>query len=123
MTDEALMSRVKSCLHFFDWDRPANQAIFAEVKAINSEIRLEHNKDKRAIEKTFKAQKAEEAKALPSKRMTDEELADAIDVMICTKVVDGTISAAEIAQLKDIRNIKLKDRDVVINVVNYKDLA
>ena len=76
------------------------------------------------MEVAFKAQREEDVKVKASnaKRMTDEELADAIDVMICSKVSDQTISAAEIAQLKDIRNIKLKDRDVVINVVNYKEM-
>ena len=123
MTGDVLMSRVKSCLSMFKWDRQANQAIYGEAKAILSEIRLEWSKEKRAMEEAFKAQRAEEAKAKPRLTpMTEEELSDSIDILLTTKVNNQTISAAEIAQLSSIRNLKKKDRDITIQTVNYKDL-
>jgi hypothetical protein len=120
ITADQFQSRIKACLG-------ENSAIWAESKLMAHDHRLAVNeavqlavRDNEA-KHSIKAAK-EASKAPKSKRMTDEELAEAIDIMICNKVLDGSISAAEIAQLKDIRNIKLKDRDVVINVVSYKDI-
>jgi len=57
-----------------------------------------------------------------SKPMTEEERADAVIAFLDTRLKDKTITAAEIGQLKDLVNMKLEDRDVIINIVNYKDI-
>jgi hypothetical protein len=123
MTPDTIQSRFKTALPI-EWTKDVNVPLWAFCKALAQDIRTDTANAVRDavldVEARYKAE-ALTSKA-STKRMTDEELADAIDVMICNKVLDETISAAEIAQLKDIRNIKLKDRDVVINVLNYKDL-
>ena len=65
----------------------------------------------------LKKNKLEQKKA--TKTLTDEERADALASYLDEKLLAKEISAAEIAQLKDVFNLKQKDRDVIINVVNY----
>jgi len=111
----------------FDWDRAANQAIFAETKAILSDIRLEHNKEKRAIEAEFKAQlKAKDSVQAGAPYPDDftgftpeqrsEEVAKLLDYKLYTK----ELTASELRELKDIFNLKAKDQDVIIEQTDFR---
>ena len=120
MNREVLYSEVKRAFPRLD-----NKAVHAFTGGLWSLILKWHKTAMREAEASIKAQwkEREEAKAVSGKRMSEEELADAIDHLLCTKVADQSISAAEIAQLSSIRNLKKTDRDVNINVVSYKDVS
>lgn len=121
MNREVLYSEVKRAFPKLD-----NKAVHAFTGGLWSLILKWHKTAMREAEASIKAEweKAKVASSMPSgKRMSEEELADAIDNLLCTKVADQTISAAEIAQLSSIRNLKKTDRDIVIQVVNYKEVS
>ena len=61
--------------------------------------------------------KAEDAKGI----LTDEERSLELTRFLDKKLVSGDLTAAEIAQFKDIFNLRGKDRDITIVVMNYKD--
>jgi len=128
MTGDVLMSRVKSCLSMFDWDRQANQAIYGEAKAILSEIRLEHNKEKRAIEATFKAQLKEASEAVQAggaypddfAGFTPEQRSEEVAKLLDYKLYTKELTASELRELKDIFNLKAKDQDVIIEQTDFR---
>ena len=58
----------------------------------------------------------------PSRVMlTDEERAEELTRFLDTKLLDGSLSAAELAQFKDIYGLKAKDRDIEIRIVDFKE--
>jgi hypothetical protein len=54
--------------------------------------------------------------------LTDEERAEELTKFLDAKLLDGSMTAAELAQFKDIYGLKAKERDVSINVVEFKDV-
>ena len=53
--------------------------------------------------------------------MTDDELAIEVNLYLQDKLLEGTLTAQDINQLREIANIKKQDREVVIQIINYKD--
>ena len=100
--------------------------LFSIAGSIWSEVNTWNKTQKKvAIKEVLDKQAEEEAKkahTINGKRMTDEERADAVGDFLDQRLLSGEITAAEIAQLKDIQNLKQKDRDIIIQVVNYKEL-
>jgi uncharacterized damage-inducible protein DinB len=120
MNGEILYSEVKRAFPKLD-----NKAVHAFCKGLWSLILKWHKTCLREAETSIKAEWEKQAKATSTasgKRMTDEERADAVGDFLDARLLSGEITAAEIAQLKDIQNLKQKDRDVIIQVVSYKEL-
>ena len=55
------------------------------------------------------------------KMLTDEERTEELTKFLDSKLIDGTLSAAELAQFKDIYGLKAKDRDVTIGTISFKE--
>ena len=122
MKPEALQASIKSALPMIEWNKAVNSPLWAMCKAEASKYNAEH---KLAIADAVAAVKVEKAKVesnRPVKRLTEDERADAIEALYDAKVIDQTISAAEVAQYKDLLNLKQRDRDVVINIVKYAEM-
>jgi len=99
--------------------KDANPAVWDASKQIHAAYLAD------AKEQVKKATEAIETKSKEAKRyktLTDEERADALSALLDAKLQSQNISAAEIAQLKDLFNLRQQDRDVIIEVVSYKDV-
>lgn len=54
--------------------------------------------------------------------LTDEERALELTKFLDAKLLDGSLSAAELAQFKDIYGLKAKERDITIRMVEFRDV-
>ena len=105
-------------------DSKYNKTCFAAAQRVHSEVCKERRAFKKEIETLQKANtdlrsQLEDAQKPKNKKLSEEERAEAVEAFLDSKLLDKTISAAEIAQLKDILNLKQRDRDVIIQIVNY----
>jgi len=55
------------------------------------------------------------------RKLTDEERTEELTAFLDGKLLDGSLSAAELAQFKDIYGLKAKDRDLTIEIIDFKD--
>mgnify|MGYP003144656308 CR=1 FL=1 len=119
MNKDILYSHIKGAFPELD-----NSTLNAYCVALWGSISAWHREERSKLTLLHKEElKASKGSKLPKgKRLTEEERADAIEEFLDTKLLEKTISAAEIAQLKDILNLKQRDRDVIINVVRYDEM-
>ena len=55
--------------------------------------------------------------------LSDEDLRAQLRSHLATRLFDGTLQAAEIAQLKDIFGLTAKDADTIIEVLDFRTLC
>ena len=79
--------------------------------------------DKLQLELNEALSKAQEKTPLPSGEVTDDQLRQKLRTLLLNKLNDETLSAAEIAQLKDIFGLTNAKQDITIEIVSYKALA
>ena len=101
----------------------ANPAIWSLCQQISTASKaLVREAVKEVKEKVESEAKAKEKELrTPSRLLTDEERTEALTMFLDGKLLDGTLSAAELAQFKDIYGLKAKDRDVTIQAVDFGD--
>lgn len=117
MNKDVLARKIKK-----EWPELDNKQVNGFAIELWSDVSEWHKEDrKRAIEAiTSKAKEVTKARA--EELMTDDELALEVNLYLQTKLREGTLTAQDINQLREIANIKKQDRDIVIKVVNYKDV-
>lgn len=101
----------------------ANPAIWSLCQQISTASKaLVREAVKEVKEKSEAEAKAKEKELhTPSRLLTDEERTEALTKFLDGKLLDGTLSAAELAQFKDIYGLKAKDKDVTIKAVDFKE--
>jgi hypothetical protein len=88
-----------------------------------SNISAWHRADKKqAVDAVKKEQESPANKPSLEQCLTDEQRAVELTKFLDGKLMDGSLSAAELAQFKDIYGLKAKDRDISINIVDFKDV-
>lgn len=98
-----------------------SKALFALMREIATEASSQRDE---AVAEVIANPPDELVKAVrkaPQKPLTELERANAIIALIDARLLDQTITAAEIAQLKDIVQIKPRERDIVIERVDFSD--
>jgi hypothetical protein len=96
-------------------DESANNSLmFSIAKSVWANVKDWHEHE---IGRQVLKKKAESEKGI----LTDEERSLELTRFLDKKLVSGDLTAAEIAQFKDIFNLRGKDRDITIVVMNYKD--
>ena len=81
----------------------------------------------KALDKTIRGLKeelsmAQEVALGQEETLTDSELRGKLRALLVAKVAEGSISAAEIAQLKDVFGLTNAKQDITIELVHYKSL-
>lgn len=93
------------------------QQLWAAIAPITREfVRLQ------AVEVQFKALVDEGSDAL-TEDLTEDELRAHVKSLLITRLKDKTLTAAEIAQFKDVFGLANKSSDIEINVVNYAGIC
>lgn len=54
---------------------------------------------------------------------SDEEVRAAIRQVLLDRIGDGTLSAADIAQTKDLFGLKDKEQEIIVNLIDYSNLT
>jgi len=103
--------------------KETNSAVWELTKQIHSGYQADIKAAKaEAKEKAVKTE-SKQAKAEPTERrlLTDEERSEELTKFLDSKLLDGTLSAAELAQFKDIYGLKAKDKDVTVDTIDFKE--
>lgn len=99
-------------------------AVWSEVlrarKVLEKEVRAETRKE--LIENPPQALIDDILGTQDEDPMTEDELMDALRRLMEKRVREDTATAAEIAQIKDIFNLRQKERDITIEVVDHSGL-
>lgn len=100
---------------------------------LSSHITREANGDVWNLSQKINAMLAEEIKGIKSavkreekvrtrgRMLTDDERQEELTRFLDAKLLDGTLTAAELGQFKDIYGLKNKERDIIIQTINFAD--
>lgn len=101
--------------------KETNSAVWELTKQIHSGYQADI-KAAKAANKT-ESKQAKQTKPEPTERrlLTDEERSEELTKFLDSKLLDGTLSAAELAQFKDIYGLKAKDKDVTVDTIDFKE--
>lgn len=110
-----LQGEIKEALG--EWlPKEANKAVYAFCQKLATKVN-------RAM-REWQREATEEAKVkakVDANTLTDEERATKLTQFLDGKLMDGSLTAAELAQFKDIYGLKAKDRDVIVNIISWAD--
>jgi len=95
-------------------DKKANADIWNLSKALHQK----YLDDIKAIEAKYKK---EDKIRRRGRKLTEDERQDELTRFLDAKLLDGTLTAAELAQFKDIYGLKSKERDIIIETINFAD--
>lgn len=120
---DAIQSKFKAGLPMIEWDSAMNKASWTFFKGFASELK---QAEKQAVNEAVKAQaevfKAEkEAAKKSTAKYTDEEAKDNFLNHLKQKAADGDFDAALAGKIMDAFNIKAKDRDITMSIIDFKD--
>lgn len=97
-----------------------NKLLYNVAGILYSQVAKWNKEQKKAAVNEIKSKQEAEKREKPKlKRLTDEERAEAVGALLDSKVVSGEITAAELAQFKDLFNLKARDQDILIELMDF----
>ncbi len=118
MTATEIQGEIKAMLRL---DKEHNSNIWALAKKLDSQFNtILKLAVKDALLVAEVEVKAKVTSNLPL--LTPEERADELAKLLDNKLVTGEITASEIRELKDIFNLKAKDQDIHIQMIDYRSI-
>ncbi len=121
MTATEIQGEIKAMLRL---DKEHNSNIWALSKKLDSQfnttLKLAVKDALLSAETAVKSQRGSAATNLPL--LTPEERADELAKLLDSKLCSGEITASEIRELKDIFNLKAKDQDIHIQMIDYRSI-